>query len=248
MKKYLYIANWKMNMPLLRACSFYSDNQRELERIAALADVTLVVCPSYVAITPLHRLLQKNSSIRLGAQNCASYNQGAYTGEVDALSLKQAGCTYCIVGHSERRTLYGETNQIIANKVAQLYAADIIPIVCIGETKKEQLQNITYDLLTAQLAPIFMHTAGKPIIIAYEPMWAIGTSNIPAIDTLLLLFRWLFQYIMDTSPTSTISLLYGGSVDRNSIMMLKKVPHIDGFLIGGASCDFNTLKDIVLSL
>jgi triosephosphate isomerase (TIM) len=246
-KQYLYIANWKMNMPLLRACSFYSDNQCELEQIAALPDVSLILCPSYIAIAPLQKLLQTDSALRLGAQNCAAYSQGAYTGEVDALSLKQAGCIYCIVGHSERRTLYGETNQIVADKVVQLYKPDIIPIVCIGETKEEQLQDATYDVLAAQLAPIFAHTAGKSIIVAYEPMWAIGTGNTPSLDTLSVIFAWLFKHITTTSSANAVSLVYGGSVDTNSILMLKKVPHINGFLIGGASCDFNTLKNIVVS-
>lgn len=234
-------------MPLLSACSFYIDNQHELERIAALPNVTLVLCPSYIAITPLHRILQQNSALHLGAQNCAAYTQGAYTGEVDALSLKQAGCSYCIVGHSERRTLFGETNQMVADKVIQLHRAEIIPIVCIGETQEEQLQNATYDVLAAQLAPILAHAAGKPIIIAYEPIWAIGTGNTPSFDTLSTLFAWLSMYVTDTSPTNAFRFLYGGSVDKNSISMLKKVPHIDGFLIGGASCDFNTLKNIVVS-
>jgi triosephosphate isomerase (TIM) len=236
-----------MNMPLLRACSFYVDNQHELEHIAAFPDVTLVLCPSYIAIAPLYKSLQADSALRLGAQNCAAYDQGAYTGEVDALSLKQAGCTYCIVGHSERRTLYGETNQMVADKVVQLYKAGIIPIVCIGETKEEQKQNRTFDVLAAQLAPVLVHAAEKSIIIAYEPIWAIGTGNTPSFDTLSTLFTWLSTYITDTSSASTFSLVYGGSVDKNSILMLKKVPHIDGFLIGGASCDFNTLKNIVVS-
>ena len=113
--------------------------------------------------------------------------------------------------------------------------------------KEEQLQNATYDVLAAQLAPILAQAAGKPIIIAYERIWAIGTGNTPSFDALSTLFAWLSKHMADNSPTNAFRFVYGGSVDKNSILMLKKVPHIDGFLIGGASCDFNTLKKIVIS-
>jgi triosephosphate isomerase len=245
MKKYLYIANWKMNMPLLSACSFYSDHQQELERIAALPHVELVLCPSYVALSPLHALREKNSHIYLGAQNCASHNQGAYTGEVDALSLAHVGCTYCIVGHSERRQLYGETDAVIAEKITLLGQYDITPILCIGETQEEAMSNRTHDILSVQLEPVLKMQSIQSIVIAYEPFWAIGTGKTPSFTELSILFNWLFEHACKHASWLNVRLVYGGSVNASTIQMLKPLPFIDGFLIGSASCDFSMLKNIV---
>ena len=233
-------------------CNSYGNALQKLSDSAA----KIIICPSFVALAPMATLL-KNSTITLGAQNCSEHEFGAYTGEVSALSIAQTGATYCIVGHSEQRIYHNETTEKIINKIKLLHRHNITPIICIGETEKDFLSNQTLTALAQQLEPILITFDNRPyyakatkglsedgqksIIIAYEPVWSIGTNTIPTPEQLTKVFTWLQLQLHG----HTIQLLYGGSVNPNNIVELKKIPLINGFLIGGASTDFEELKKII---
>lgn len=252
---YLYVANWKMNMHATKAINFVKDNSDELRALAKNQETELVLCPSFAALSPVIALARE-TNISIGAQNCSQHEQGAFTGEVSAQSLAEIGCRYCIVGHSERRQYFGEANEVVAQKVKRLYKHDIQPIICIGETKQEFEQKQVYEVLTVQLAPILevlisvqtlrQAQGERRVVIAYEPVWSIGTGIIPEYTYLEDVFIWLDDHIKKQLPEVQITLLYGGSVNENNIAELKQILHINGFLIGGASTDFQTLKKIVL--
>lgn len=237
-----------MNITFNQSINFCKNNSNALQQLSHTT-TGIVICPSFVAITPIAEIL-KNSTIAIGAQNCSEYSLGAYTGEVSALSLAEVGLTYCIVGHSERRMYYSETTDNIIKKIYLLYAANILPIICIGETHTDFLDKKTYTVLTEQLKPILtaitqQQEHSKHIIIAYEPVWSIGTGIVPTLEQLTTVFAWITKQIKLHLPEHTIQLLYGGSVSKNNIVALKKTPLINGFLIGGASTDFEEFKDII---
>ncbi len=245
--RYIYVANWKMNLSFNQSITFCTDNKDALQQLTSSTDI--ILCPSFDAIAPISNLL-KNTGIIIGAQNCSEHATGAYTGEVSAISLAEIGVTYCIVGHSERRMYYGETTEQIIKKTYLLYATNIIPIICIGETHQDFINSKTYDVLTEQLYPIVEAIKQqtekiKKVVIAYEPIWAIGTGIIPEQQQLNDIFAWLSDFIHAQLPDYDIQLLYGGSVNKNNIEALKKTPLINGFLIGGASTQFEEFKNII---
>jgi triosephosphate isomerase len=248
MKKYTYVANWKMNLTFHQSINLCSTNHNALQQLAETAEI--IICPSFDAIAPITEIC-KNTAIAIGAQNCSEHALGAYTGEVSAISLAEIGIKYCIVGHSERREQQNETTEQIIQKIYLLYAAHIVPIICIGEIYQDFINSKTCNVLTEQLMPIISAIAqqkekSKKIIIAYEPVWAIGTGIIPEQQQLAAIFTWLTEFTHAQLPGYDIQLLYGGSVNPNNIAALKKIPPIDGFLIGGASTDFEQLKKIIM--
>src|SRR5438477_3504807 len=145
--KHLYVANWKMNMLYRASLDFCTNNLTQLQTLAKSAQI--VICPSFVALAPLAEIF-KNNAVAVGAQNCAEYEAGSYTGEVSAESLAEVGVTYCIIGHSERRIYYGETTESIIKKIDLLHSNTISPIICIGESKDAFLQQKTIEALTEQ--------------------------------------------------------------------------------------------------
>lgn len=240
---YLYVANWKMNLSVSASINFCSNNYSELIQLAHNADI--VICPSFITLAPIAQLL-KNSPIALGAQNCSVYESGSYTGEVSANMLAEIDTTYCMVGHSERRMLFEETTEKIIKKTELLYAHGIQPIICIGETKEHSETHQTLTALTQQLAPVLAAlTHNAHIVVAYEPVWAIGTGIIPEYAYLRDIFTWLAGIIRMQLPECTVQLLYGGSVNTTNIAQLKKINAIHGFLIGGASTHFEQFAEII---
>lgn len=248
-KSKIYVANWKMNMHLDFALLF-SKECKKLIRENENKEKHIILCPTYPAIYSVAQLLQ-DTPISIGAQNCSEHEVGAYTGEVSAQSLSEIGASYCIVGHSERRTYFHETNEIIARKVAKLCNATIKPIICIGETANEYKENKTLQVLEHQLEPVLkiINEATQipdNILIAYEPVWAIGTGKIPDNQTLETIFSWLISHVAQHLQIKTVvHLLYGGSVDATTTQEIGRVKNIDGFLIGNASLDFKKFKNIV---
>lgn len=242
---FLYVANWKMNSSFEQSLNFCLSNKDELLQLSTYPNTQFVLCPSFPALYPIAQLFT-HSTFSIGAQNCSEHAHGAYTGQVDALSLAQVGCTFCIVGHNEARAT-GETNEQIGKKIACLREQNITPIICVGETKADYQQGRTYGLLEEQLMPVreAMH-ANDVCIIAYEPVWAIGTEIQPSTEHVTKVFSWLREYCADHLPSITIRLLYGGSVNETDAAVLKKIPGIDGFLIGSASLDFKKLQKIVV--
>ncbi|MEX0940316.1 MAG: triose-phosphate isomerase [Candidatus Babeliales bacterium] len=248
-KQFSVVCNWKMYFPLNTSIEWIIKHFSELIDLQSKTNQLLIICPSFDALYPIAQHI-KNSPIRLGAQNCSTHDSGAYTGEVSAKSLAQIGCNFCIIGHSERRQYFKETNEEITQKISRLFSQAITPILCIGETKNEYENKATQQVLDQQLSkiPLILKENDQSLYIAYEPIWAIGTGKIANISYLTTIFDYLQQKISQYPNKKNIRLLYGGSIKGESTSSLLKISNLNGFLIGNASTDFQELKKIVLSI
>jgi len=246
--QYLFVANWKMRMHFNDALQFCTANKEELIHLGN--SNPLIICPSFISISSVHELL-KDGHIKIAAQDCSPFKEGSHTGEVSAISLSQAGCTYCIVGHTERRAQFNETNESVAEKMLRVLENNMTPIICLGESELDAANSRTYTVLQEQLEPIFavlrFYQKKSTIIFAYEPAWAIGTGIVPEHSYLQNMFHWLQETISQALPDYSCKLLYGGSVDEHSIIKLTRITAINGFLIGSASTNFTQLRKIIKS-
>lgn len=235
MNKKTFVANWKMQLTFHQAIDFVKENIDQFSILAKQSDREIILCPSYTELYPIS-LLTSDTHLQIGAQNVSPYSHGAYTGQVNASSLAEIGCTYCIIGHSESRAFLHETNEDVAQKCAQLFAQGIIPIICLDEA-----------IIESQFVELFeLFTQSDPeqeYIIAYEPISAIGTGNIPSIEHLNKIFKKL-NTLCKNHP-NPFRLLYGGSVHPDNASQLLTIEHIDGLLIGGASLNIDTFVAIV---
>lgn len=246
MDKMYIIANWKQYLSYQRGVAWLTHNSAEFTRISA--HTRLILCPPYELLSRAHDILQK-TGVYLGAQACSPFDQGAHTGYVGAQSLKDLGVTYCLIGHSERRTQAHETDEQLKAQIGQLAQHAITPIICIGEDAQRRAQGRTLKHLEAQLTPLLEYTAMicKPdtrVIVAYEPVYAIGTGSIPSKEDLADVFDWLRRSTREYGNL-TIDCIYGGSVTQATIQALTDAAHMQGFLVGKASTDFQELKNIV---
>ena len=239
----IFIANFKMMLTSSAVINLINDN---LENYKALAKKhTIILCPPALALADLSREIS-NTPIKLGAQTCSAASAGAFTGEISPADLVEYNATYCLVGHSERRTLFHETDDLVATKTSILIQHKITPVVCIGETLAEYENNQTLIVLERQIGSVLKQIGtSQPIIIAYEPVWAIGTGLTPNQNQLSAIFDSLRKIIGKKLPNLDYKLLYGGSVSTKTIEMLSQIKHSDGFLVGGASLDFQEFKKIV---
>jgi triosephosphate isomerase len=233
MSKKLIAGNWKMNGSL-------AANEALIQAMLAgigqpSADVALCAPSPYLA--QLQGLLQ-GSPITWGAQDVSAHEQGAYTGEISVAMLKDFGCRYAIVGHSERRQYHGETDEIVAAKAQRALSAGVTPIVCVGETLAEREANETEAVVKRQLAAV-IHAVGHcitEIVVAYEPVWAIGTGKTATPEQAQAVHAVLrAQLAAATTNPKRIHILYGGSMNAANAASLLSQPDIDGGLIGGAS-------------
>jgi triosephosphate isomerase (TIM) len=230
------VGNWKMNG--LRADGEARVRDLLERHRAAPGTGTLGVCPPATLLIPLHGLL-RDSGIALGAQDCSSAPKGAHTGDVSAPMLRDAGCQMVIVGHSERRHGHGESDHEVRAKAAAAHAADLIAILCIGETEDEWLEGRTLEVLDRQLGASVPPgaTAGN-LILAYEPVWAIGTGRTPSIDEIALTHARLRARLEQLAPDGArVRILYGGSVKAANAGEILAIENVDGALVGGASLD-----------
>lgn len=192
-----------------------------------------VICPSYIYISEY----KNNSSFLVGAQNVSASKNGATTGEISAEQLKSIGCKYCLVGHSERRKDQNEDSNIILEKIKRLLENGIIPVLCIGESFEEKENDITKDVVGKEIIEVFSNldkTQIQKIIIAYEPIWSIGSGLIPKTEEIEEMLSYIKDFVMEKYDSS-VKVLYGGSVNKDNIQMLNEISVIDGYLIGGAS-------------
>ena len=202
-------------------------------------NVSLLVCPPYPYLASVAGQLQ-GSNVALGAQNVSEHETGAYTGEVAPAMLRDVGCSYAIVGHSERRTLYGETSEQVAEKMAAALAEGLIPILCVGETLEQRESGSTEQVVGEQLAAAIERNGIAAIgssVIAYEPVWAIGTGKTATPEQAQDVHRYIRSVLAqhDASVAEKVQILYGGSVKGDNAAGLFGMPDIDGGLIGGAS-------------
>ena len=231
------VANWKMNFNSSDTKSFLENwEKKDLNN----KEVKTIFCPSFTELNTTAELLQ-NSDSELGAQNVYYLSNGAYTGEISCRMLKDLGCNWVIIGHSERRAIFGETDEMVCHKLNKLTSENMYPIVCIGETKDERENGKTEEVLSRQLLVAFENQKGKNIehtVIAYEPVWAIGTGITATIDMISEAHQCI-RNIFNTNGFNgnDISILYGGSVTNENAAELSEITDVDGFLVGGASLD-----------
>ena len=237
MRAALVAGNWKMNGSLASIAQLLAGIKQGL---AAIEGVELAVFPPFVYLPEVQRQLA-DTTIAWGAQTIAEHLSGAYTGEVSAIMLNDFSCKYALIGHSERRTLYGETNALIAHKFHTARSTGLTPLLCVGETLQERESGATETIIGAQLDAVLALGVAEigHAVIAYEPVWAIGTGKTASPDQAQQVHAFIRSKIAkhDVTISDSIKILYGGSVKRTNAADLFSMPDIDGGLIGGASLD-----------
>lgn len=243
-KKFI-IANWKMKLGF----SDSLDLAKSVRKIKSKVEV--VVCPSFPSLIEVGNSL-KGSQIKLGAQDCFWEAEGAYTGEVSAIQLRQAGCDYVILGHSERRKYLNETNEMIHQKIKLALSASLIPIVCVGETFEQRQNGATDYVLIEQTTKALEGIqlgVDKKVIIAYEPVWVIGTGQAispnEAENAHQVIRQSLFDIFSPTLVKNNFWVIYGGSVDSNNVSDFVSLENTSGVLVGNASLKFNEFTAII---
>jgi triosephosphate isomerase len=237
--------NWKMNGNLAANQALL---QALLPPLAKVAGVKCAVCVPFPYLAQVQQLLS-GSGVAWGAQNVSQHDAGAYTGEVSAAMLVDFGCRYVIVGHSERRTLFGESSETVALKYAAALKAGVTPILCVGETLAEREAGATERVVGAQLDAVLARSGALSFahaVIAYEPVWAIGTGKTATPDQAQAVHAFIRKKLgsEDAAVAENVQVLYGGSVKGSNAAQLFAMPDIDGGLIGGASLDPNEMATI----
>ncbi len=232
----IVVANWKMNGT--------QDLVKDLSTVLKLQsfglDIDLIVCPPLVFLASLAMKIKHNRDIKLGAQDVSSHPNGAFTGEVSASMLKELGCQYVIIGHSERRAYHHETTALILEKMHQALKAGLTPIVCIGESLQDRQTHKTETVLAAQLEPILGQYQAK-FMLAYEPIWAIGTGLAATVKEIKETHAFLRKKLYNCPA---VPLLYGGSVNASNAKSILTIKEVDGVLVGGASLKVAEIKAI----
>ncbi len=248
MRRSLVIGNWKMNGTLASAQLLAKGI------IAGLgsADADIAVCVPYIYLPAINELV-KDTALGLGSQNIADKASGAYTGEISASMLKEFNTQYALVGHSERRSYYGDTNASVAARYVQAQEQGIIPVLCVGETLEQREQDQTFAVINEQLDAV-INLAGigslSKAVIAYEPVWAIGTGKTATDEQAQEVHQYIRQYIAakDQAIADKVQILYGGSAKPDNAKGLFAQPDIDGGLIGGASLEAESFLKIFQSV
>ena len=241
-------ANWKMHKSASEAETFCRELRR---REKELQGVEVLVCPPFTALAAAEVLA--GSSIKLGAQNMFWEDKGAFTGEISPLMLKDFGVSHVIIGHSERRHILGEDDAAIRRKLEAALRHGLTPLLCIGEKEEERDQGETGAVLERQLRAAlegFEPGAFKELVVAYEPVWAIGTGRAasPAdADNAAVLVRRLVEQLWGSEAASAVRVQYGGSVNAGNIGGFAALPSIDGALVGGASLEVDSFISLILA-
>ncbi len=237
MRQPLIAGNWKMNGDLQFNVNLLNEL---LAGISEIKVAEMAVLPPYVYLAQVQAALT-GSKIRWGAQNVSAHANGAYTGEISAQMLKDFQCCYVIIGHSERRQYYSETNETVAQKMITAMQIDLIPIVCVGETLQQREAGKTFEIIKQQLEAL-LHLdhnllASKTWIIAYEPVWAIGTGKSATADEAQAVHFAIRQQLKayNANLAQSCRIIYGGSVKPDNAKTLLSMPDVDGALVGGAS-------------
>ena len=248
MRRKILAANWKMNMTLSEADSFLDGFLIEVENENS---VDIVLIPPFTALARVSEKLNEVQNVKVGAQNMHWEKSGAFTGEISASMLRELFTRYVVLGHSERRTLFGETDEIVNKKTKAALAATLTPIVCIGETLAERDGNLVEQVLEKQLTGSLADLTPEQIadvVIAYEPVWAIGTGRTASpqqAEDAHAFIRTKVAVLSDAATADKVRIQYGGSVKPGNTAELMAQPDIDGALVGGASLDPRGFAEIV---
>jgi len=246
MRTKIIAGNWKMNNDIAQSTELING----LKSLVASAKSTVIICPPFTSLSIAHQLIA-NTNIKLGAQDVSLYDSGAYTGEISLSMLKSVGCSYVIVGHSERRQYHHETNEVINQKAKKVLAGGLIPIICIGETLEEREKNITSQVLTTQVKGVLAGLPAADIeksIVAYEPVWAIGTGKTASkeqAEEAHQLIRNVIGQLYSAAVAEKVIIQYGGSVKADNAKELLSQPNIDGALVGGACLKAESFAAII---
>ncbi len=239
--------NWKMNKTVKEALELIRELKRSLQNIK---DVEVAVAPPFIALYPVKKELE-GSIIQLAAQNLFWEEKGAFTGEISPLMLKEVGCQYVIIGHSERRQFFGETDEMANRKVKSALSFGLKVILCIGETLKEREEGKTFSVIERQIDGGLKGLGREDVnnlVIAYEPVWAIGTGKTATpqqAEEVHLFIREKLEFLYSQEISREIRIQYGGSVTPENIKGLMDQENIDGALVGGASLKADTFSKIV---
>ncbi len=235
MRKPLVAGNWKLYGSILKVRQLIQSIKSKTVNLT----IEIIICPPTIFIPQVAKLVE-GTSLLLGGQNCYVAEQGAFTGEVSPYMLREFGCEYVIVGHSERRLLFGENNQLIMKKFVAACDAGLKPILCIGETNEDREREKTLQVLETQLAPIIARVgvrAFRQAVIAYEPVWAIATGLSATSEQAQAVHMHIRSLLAKADPSvaAQVRILYGGSIKPENATKLFNKPDIDGGLIGAAS-------------
>jgi triosephosphate isomerase len=248
-RKTIIAGNWKMYKTIGGAIELANGLRRELFDLDS-EDIDIVICPAFTALSEVAEVLAE-SNISLGAQDAYWQDEGAFTGEVSALMLKDCGCQYVIIGHSERRQYFGETNDTVNKKIKAVKKCGLTPIVCVGETLSEREGGKTFSVLDDHVHCGLQEITGADvlkIVIAYEPVWAIGTGKTATpqeAQEAQKYIRDLLKKMYNKDIAEATRIQYGGSVKPENISELMLQPDIDGALVGGASLTLESFVNIV---
>ncbi len=247
MRRPIIAGNWKLNKTPKESKAL---SKEILKKVQDVKNVDILVCPVFTSLSVVDQVI-KGSVVKLGAQNCYWENSGAFTGEVSPQMIKELGCGYVIIGHSERRAMFSETNETVNKKIKAALTDNLIPILCVGETLSEREAKETLEVIRSHVEGGLNgldKQQAKNLIIAYEPLWAIGTGKVATpeqAEEVHKFIRELLEKLYDKSISDAVRIQYGGSVKPDNAEELMKKPNIDGALIGGASLKADSFAEIV---
>lgn len=229
-----FVANWKMNKGDDEGLALL----KQMTSLPIKDACTAIICPPYTLLGAAQAIFE-NTSFYPGAQNCSEHNSGAYTGEISAHMVRMMGATAVILGHSERRQHFKETSSMVKEKACRAIEQGLLPIICVGESLDDYGKNKTLDIVRAQIESS-VPSQDSPFLIAYEPVWAIGSGKIPKNEEIQEVMQYIQNLFQEQRP-----ILYGGSVSPENIKDILKIPSVSGVLVGGASLHFEKLKTML---
>jgi len=248
MRKQIIGGNWKMHLGIPQEAQVFVE--KLIHIVKDLNNVDIVIAPPFTVLYEVSKII-KGTNIKLSGQNMYFEDKGAFTGDISPIFLKDVGCNYVILGHSERRNIFGETDELINKKLKKALHIGLNPIVCIGELLEEREQEKTEDVIEYQLKNTFKDLSKDEFIktiIAYEPVWAIGTGKTATPEQAEEVHKFIREYIIRTYDLDTadkVRIQYGGSIKPNNAENLFNQPNIDGGLVGGASLNIDSFYEIL---
>ena len=250
-RNFLIVGNWKMNKLYVEGIVLANNIISKFEKVNLGAKV--IICPPFIHLQTISNMLKEMPNFSTGAQNCHELESGAFTGEVSASILKSVGVEYIIIGHSERRSIFNENESIISKKIDAVISAGITPILCCGENLEQRINGDYLEFVNKQIRDSLFHLSAddfQKIIIAYEPVWAIGTGKTASPEQAQEMHNNIRKYVEDqfgNNVSEKISILYGGSVNALNAAKLFHQDDIDGALVGSASLNADDFIEIINS-